>query len=89
MNTFTRRKKAALLPLATLMLGAAPPALVEGFVEDSTLEGTVYYWQRHRERKDLDPHSAHYQHYQTNRYHKHADRRARLSVRLSGRYRGH
>lgn len=27
MNTFTRRKKAALLPLATLMLGAAPSAL--------------------------------------------------------------
>lgn len=69
MNTFTRRNKAALLPLATLMLGAAPPALAEGFVEDSTLEGTVYYWQRHRERKDLDPHSAHYQHYQTNLHH--------------------
>ena len=32
-----KRQRAA----AGLMLGAAPPALAEGFVEDSTLEGTV------------------------------------------------
>ncbi|VTR24810.1 Uncharacterised protein [Serratia fonticola] len=32
----------------------APEAQAEGFIDDSTLTGGVYYWQRQRDRKDVE-----------------------------------
>lgn len=48
-----------------------PPATTHaaGFIDDSLLTGTLYYWQRHRERKDMRPDSQHYGQYQTNLHH--------------------
>lgn len=53
-----------------LSLDAYPsPALADGFVEDSKLNGGVYYWQRQRDRKELDPASEKYGQYQQNLHH--------------------
>jgi len=41
----------------------------EGFIDNSTLGGGVYYWQRHRERKDLQPGSDKYGQYTANLHH--------------------
>ena len=40
-----------------------------GFIDDGTLNANVYYWQRHRERKEMDPASHHYGQYQQNLHH--------------------
>ncbi|WP_082763197.1 OprD family outer membrane porin [Cedecea neteri] len=45
------------------------PAMAAGFVDDSLLTGSLYYWQRHRERKEMNPGSPHYGQYQTNLHH--------------------
>lgn len=50
-------------------LSISPQASATGFIEDSTLSGGVYYWQRHRERKDLNPDSDKYGNYQQNLHH--------------------
>lgn len=55
--------------LATSTLIPAGYANAEGFVDDSSLTGTLYYWQRHRERRDMRPDSPHYGEYQTNLHH--------------------
>lgn len=44
-------------------------ATAAGFIDDSSLKGTVYYWQRQRDRKELDPASVHYGQYQQNLHH--------------------
>ncbi len=33
---------------------APPSAVAEGFIDDSTINGGIYYWQRDRDRKDLE-----------------------------------
>lgn len=39
--------------ITTLSAGAViPQAQAEGFIDDSTLTGGIYYWQRERDRKD-------------------------------------
>lgn len=47
----------------------ATPALAKGFIDDSSLTGAVYYWQRQRDRKDVVPDSQHYGQYQQNLHH--------------------
>lgn len=46
-----------------------PAVQAAGFVEEATLTGNVYYWQRHRERKDLALGSDRYGQYQQNLHH--------------------
>lgn len=46
-----------------------PSVLASGFVDDASLTGGLYYWQRHRERKDLDAGSDKYGQYQQNLHH--------------------
>lgn len=57
--------------LVSGMLAVIPvaPATAAGFVDDSLLTGSLYYWQRHRERKDMNPGSPHYGQYKTNLHH--------------------
>lgn len=46
-----------------------PEATAAGFIDDASLTGGVYYWQRHRERKDLNPDSDKFGQYQQNLHH--------------------
>ena len=57
MRTFSGKRSALALAIAgvTAMSGlvVAPEAKAAGFVDDSTLTGGIYYWQRERDRKDV------------------------------------
>ena len=57
MRTFSGKRSALALAIAgvTAMSGSviAPEAKAAGFIEDSTLTGGIYYWQRERDRKDV------------------------------------
>lgn len=59
MRMFSGKRSSLSLAIAgmTAMSGFAmtPEASAEGFIDDSTLTGGVYYWQRERDRKDLSP----------------------------------
>ncbi|MGE9550820.1 chitoporin ChiP [Erwinia amylovora] len=59
------------LACCTTLSGAfyLPQAAATGFVDDASLTGGLYYWQRHRERKDLGPDSDKYGQYQQNLHH--------------------
>ena len=65
--------KPALYSLAGTLLGGgimfSEDAKAAGFIDDSTLTGGVYYWQRERDRKDMDPASDNYKDYTTNLSH--------------------
>ncbi|QKJ86384.1 Chitoporin [Paramixta manurensis] len=50
-------------------MSCMPEARAEGFIDDASLNGGIYYWQRQRERKDKDPGSKDYGQYQTNLHH--------------------
>ncbi len=58
MRTFSGKRSALALAIAgvTAMSGwmVSPKAQAEGFIDDSTLTGGVYYWQRERDRKDVE-----------------------------------
>ena len=68
---FLRKKPTTLASLLLASPTIIPPATAHatGFIDDSLLPGTLYYWQRHRERKDMRRDSAHYGQYQTNLHH--------------------
>ncbi len=57
MRAFSGKRSTLALAIAgvTAMSGfvAMPEARAEGFFEDSTLTGGIYYWQRERDRKDV------------------------------------
>lgn len=57
MRTFSGKRSALALAIAsvTALSGfvVAPQASAAGFVDDSTLTGGIYYWQRERDRKDV------------------------------------
>lgn len=57
MRTFSGKRSTLALAIAgvTAMSGfmAIPEARAEGFIDDSTLTGGIYYWQRERDRKDV------------------------------------
>ncbi|MCD1126692.1 OprD family porin [Jinshanibacter sp. LJY008] len=67
-NSFKRKYLAYVIAGATLASGQffIPEAVAEGkgFVEDSSLTGGIYYWQRERDRKDVST-----GHYETNLSH--------------------
>ncbi len=56
---------------------AIPEARAEGFIDDSTLTGGIYYWQRERDRKDVTDGDK----YKTNLSHS-TERQPRFSVWL-------
>ena len=57
MRTFSCKRSTLALAIAgvTALSGlyVAPQAHAEGFIDDSTLTGGIYYWQRQRDRKDI------------------------------------
>lgn len=57
MRTFSGKRNTLALAIAavTAMSGwvVAPQASAAGFIDDSTLTGGIYYWQRERDRKDV------------------------------------
>ncbi len=57
MRVFSGKRSTLALAIAgvTAMSGfmAIPEARAEGFIDDSTLTGGIYYWQRERDRKDV------------------------------------
>ncbi|NDJ58453.1 OprD family porin [Enterobacteriaceae bacterium 4M9] len=59
MRTFSGKRSTLALAIAsvTALSGfvAMPEAKAAGFIEDSSLTGGIYYWQRERDRKDLSP----------------------------------
>ncbi len=58
MRAFSGKRSALALAIAgvTAMSGlmVSPKAQAEGFIDDSTLTGGIYYWQRERDRKDVE-----------------------------------
>ncbi|KXJ03171.1 porin [Serratia marcescens] len=73
MGTHGAQRKTLALAVAGALLGTgfamAPEAKAAGFIDDSTLTGGIYYWQRERDRKDLNPDSKDYNQYTTNLSH--------------------
>ncbi|CAI0755053.1 chitoporin ChiP [Serratia proteamaculans] len=73
MGTHGAQRKTLALAVAGALLGTgfamAPEAKAAGFIDDSTMTGGVYYWQRERDRKDLNPTSDDYNEYTTNLSH--------------------
>lgn len=57
MRTFSGKRSTLALAIAavTAMSGwvVIPQASAAGFIDDSTLTGGIYYWQRERDRKDV------------------------------------
>ena len=57
MRTFSGKRSTLALAIAavTAMSGwvVVPQASAAGFIDDSTLTGGIYYWQRERDRKDV------------------------------------
>ncbi len=69
-NVNTGRKLLVLkIAIAMLPIGYQPIMHAEQFLEDSKLTGGLYYWQRDRSRKDLDPNSDKYKKYADNLKH--------------------
>jgi len=54
-RTFSGKRSTLALAIAgvTALSGfaVAPDAKADGFIDDSTLTGGIYYWQRERDRK--------------------------------------
>lgn len=45
------------------------PVKAAGFIDDSSLGGNLFYWQRQRDRKEIDPNSEHNGEYRANLHH--------------------
>ncbi len=73
MMTHGAKRKTLALAISGVMLSsgfyAMPEASAAGFIDDSTLTGSFYYWQRERDRKDMNPGSKDYKDYTTNLSH--------------------
>lgn len=73
MRTYAGTRKAVCwaLSVATILscFIFTPPTHASGFLNDSTLKGAFYYWQRQRDRKDMDANSEHYREYRANLHH--------------------
>lgn len=64
-----RAKKLWLLGVGLGLTGPVNTVRAEGFLEQSELKGTVYYWQRQRDRRQLAPDSDRYGQYAPNLHH--------------------
>lgn len=80
MRTFSGKRSTLALAIAavTAMSGwvVAPQASAAGFIDDSTLTGGIYYWQRERDRKNVETDK-----YETNLSHS-TERQPGFPVRL-------
>ncbi|MEK9537708.1 OprD family porin [Pantoea agglomerans] len=63
----------ALIEIANVLIAStaisSSPAYASGFIEDSSLKGNVFYWQRQRDRRDTDPASEYQGQYRANLHH--------------------
>ena len=63
----------ALLELAILTIALSAispsPAYASGFIDDASLKGNVFYWQRQRDRRDTEPASQYQGQYRANLHH--------------------
>lgn len=65
-----KKTRVALATLSVMVaLFCHPQASASGFIDDASLTGGLYGWQRHRERKDPDAASDKYGQYQQNLHH--------------------
>lgn len=73
MHAFNLKKRALAIAVAcssTLVGGFyVPVTFASGFIDDSTLTGGIYYWQRQRDRKEMDPVHNKYGQYTENLHH--------------------
>lgn len=85
MRTFSGKRSALALAIAGITalsgLVVVPQAQAEGFIDDSTLTGGIYYWQRERDRKDVTDGDK----YKTN-LSRDLERQPGFPVRLCSRY---
>ena len=81
MRTFSGKRSTLALAIAavTAMSGwvVAPQASATGFIDDSTLTGGIYYWQRERDRKNVETDK-----YETNPFPFYLERQPGFPVRL-------
>ncbi|NWA62470.1 outer membrane porin, OprD family [Pantoea sp. B9002] len=73
--------------ISALFAGAfvpVPSAHAAGFVEDSTLSGNLFYWQRQRDRKEMDPQKGSYGQYDANLHHASANANLDFSSGYAG-----
>lgn len=61
-----------------------PSAHAVGFVEDATLSGNLFYWQRQRDRKEMDPQKGSYGQYDANLHHASANANLHFSSGYAG-----
>lgn len=71
MRRTVRTSLATAITAALLITSFVPvsPALAEGFIDDASLTGGLYYWQRQRDRKEMDPQHGKYGQYDANLHH--------------------
>lgn len=73
MHNITSGRSSLAIPLALSLISSgvfySSPSVATGFITDSSLNGSIYYWQRQRDRKDLEPASDKYGQYQQNLHH--------------------
>lgn len=73
MRTLTGGRKGLCWALSVLTAIASfiitPSIHASGFIDDASLNGAVYYWQRQRDRKEMNKESEHYGQYQPNLHH--------------------
>ncbi|MFU9136228.1 chitoporin ChiP [Erwinia tasmaniensis] len=58
-----------LLCLIFIVSISSPKIIAAGFIDDSALSGAVYYWQRHRERRNLEDGSDKKREFERNLHH--------------------
>lgn len=70
-SVYSRKTSVIILTLVAGSMGGGliPHARANGFFDDSSLTGSIYYWQRQRDRKDLQTDSDHYNQYAENLHH--------------------
>lgn len=73
MHVITSVRRSLVVSLALILFFPvffySSPVVATGFIDDSSLHAGIYYWQRQRDRKDLDPASEKYGQYQQNLHH--------------------
>lgn len=82
--------RVALAVMGALLVTALPAhvSYAEGFIDDSTLTGGLYYWQRDRDRKQVEPGSPDHGKYKANLHHSSANANLDFSSGYLGNFIG-